>query len=675
MLGSITFQSHSKEDLEVTLSEIQNHIHETYDIKADAKEAPSLSKYVTDRVKTSYFISAAIISIVLAVVASAALWNYQTDYLKLSARTTSNSLIEPVVNRETFIISQVIGELGYEDLVSKITVTDSSNNVLYSNVEIGLPSYLATRKVDPKAFSFNFPIRSDGFIHGYLYLEPDYIKALLPILYILMTVIIVMAMIYTIAIKFILPKAFDKAEKNLKQMSTLLSRLKSELSAIPTLKFNNYNLLEAYKNQFNGLKTNFREIEDIKSFTGDVLMTLQLIQIELDEKNKLSELFQLQSKQVDQLNLTAKSEKDNRRMLQEIASQIAHDIRSPLAALELVSLKSEKLPEELRTLIRTIIARLKDISSGLVSKNQEDLPKHPLKIQSQMEAAAQPELISSIVEEIVAEKRLLNRHLSSLEISFVLNNQSYGLFALVQKSELKRCLSNLLDNAVEAITTEGLVEVSLDCDNTYVIIKVRDNGKGVDPLILPKLSQRGATFGKVGGSGLGLYHAKKKCTEWNGKLNISSELLKGTTVSIHLPTTASPRWFKDSLSMSTKECVLILDDDKSIHRVWRERFSMANTTYVDTKLFHAMSVSDFESNLATLKANGNFDSLHCLLDFELIGQGSTGLDLIEEFHLQSKSTLVTSYYENDSVRARCARLGVPIIPKGLAPFIPISIKD
>ena len=63
------------------------------------------------------------------------------------------------------------------------------------------------------------------------------------------------------------------------------------------------------------------------------------------------------------------------------------------------------------------------------------------------------------------------------------------------------------------------------------------------------------------------------------------------------------------------------------------------------------------------------------MDYELLGQTRTGLDVIEELQLQKSSILVTSYYEERKIRDRCTNLGVKLLPKGMLGFVPISIKE
>ncbi|MBI5139339.1 hypothetical protein HZA26_01880 [Candidatus Nomurabacteria bacterium] len=55
----------------------------------------------------------------------------------------------------------------------------------------------------------------------------------------------------------------------------------------------------------------------------------------------------------------------------EITAQVAHDIRSPLAALNVIEKDLACLPEEVRIILRGAINRIRDIANGLLQKNRE----------------------------------------------------------------------------------------------------------------------------------------------------------------------------------------------------------------------------------------------------------------------------------------------------------------
>jgi hypothetical protein len=60
-----------------------------------------------------------------------------------------------------------------------------------------------------------------------------------------------------------------------------------------------------------------------------------------------------------------------------------------------------------------------------------------------------------------------------------------------------------------------------------------------------------------------------------------------------------------------------------------------------------------------------------LIDYELLGQSTNGLDLIESLNIASDAMLVTGRFEEASVLSRCETLGVKMIPESMAGIIPI----
>ena len=63
-----------------------------------------------------------------------------------------------------------------------------------------------------------------------------------------------------------------------------------------------------------------------------------------------------------------------------------------------------------------------------------------------------------------------------------------------------------------------------------------------------------------------------------------------------------------------------------------------------------------------------------LVDYELLNQPLTGLDLIEELGIERYAILVTSRYEEDVIQDRASRLRLPILPKALAGFVPFEVQ-
>ncbi len=213
--------------------------------------------------------------------------------------------------------------------------------------------------------------------------------------------------------------------------------------------------------------------------------------------------------------------------LLEGLSQVAHDMKSPLATLETVLSSTGNFDEEKRNLIKNSISRIKNISKDVLRKNKRIVElKEPVRRTP----------VNRLVLDLVHEK--LHELYSNKSIVINVNNYlPEGELELpLQRSRFKRTISNLLNNAVESLGEGGYVEIDLSVNvNDYLILTITDNGKGIPAHVLPSLGKKGFSYGKKEGNGLGVYAAKKCIREHNGLFKLSSKAGSGTKVVLTLP--------------------------------------------------------------------------------------------------------------------------------------------
>lgn len=355
------------------------------------------------------------------------------------------------------------------------------------------------------------------------------------------------------------------------------------------------------------------------------------------------------------------------------ATQIAHDIRSPLATIDMAISDIKHFPEEKRILLRCAINRIHDIANGLLHSNkmlkQENLTlieptTHALEYETVM--------LSSIINSITSEKRTQYRSKKSIEIISHVSKSAYGVFSNINKSELKRVLSNLINNAVESIQKqEGVVKIELSKDNNYAKIEISDNGIGIPEELLSRLGREKISYNKISGNGLGLFHAFTAIERMNGFITIDSTINFGTTITIKLPEAMPPKWFMPILYLENINKIIILDDDITVHNIWNERFKEKFKDLEYTfSIEHFTNPNEFEKWI-----NTNFRLNFLLLcDYEFVSYNETGLDIIKKHKLVNKSILVTSHYDSDYIQNYCLDLGIKLIPKDTTTYIPIEIK-
>lgn len=240
---------------------------------------------------------------------------------------------------------------------------------------------------------------------------------------------------------------------------------------------------------------------------------------------------------------TAEAEKEA--AIGRMAAQVAHDIRSPLASLEAVLKGAATIPAEQRELVKSALGRITIIAGNLLESYRGRVP-----------VSAQE--LGPLIEGVLAEKRA--QFASRPEIAISFSCEPEGCRAAVNAAELQRIISNLLNNAAEAIVKNGLISVSLNRKNENIHISISDPGRGIPPEVLALLGRKGETHGKPGGTGLGLYHARVTAESWGGSLSIVSAPGEGTTVQLTLPRASAP---------GSGSRVALIDDDPLVRMNWK----------------------------------------------------------------------------------------------------------
>ena len=386
------------------------------------------------------------------------------------------------------------------------------------------------------------------------------------------------------------------------------------------------------------------------------------------------ELEKLRLKNVEHIQLLR--ELAVSKAISDLAAQVVHDIRSPLVALDAALKHAEQLPEKQRVIVRHAVNRIRDIANNLLEKNRLQTGTAAAATAAGIPVAGEPpavHLLSSLIDPVITEKRLSFESKPGINIDFKLTRESYGLFASIAPVEFRRMLSNLVNNAVEALGDKGAVDVDLAHNDKTIVLTVSDDGKGIPPEILAKLGRRGETHGKAGGSGLGLFHARSTAENWGGSLAITSELGKGTAVTIKLPKAEAPPEFVPALLLPPGRPVVVLDDDATIHQVWQGRFDSARVREHDIEIIHLSEPDKLRDWFKTNPAKA--ESAICLFDYELLGYKETGLSLAGELNIASKVILVTSRSEEPQIIEECKRLKIRMIPKGLVSLAPITIQE
>jgi putative PEP-CTERM system histidine kinase len=101
---------------------------------------------------------------------------------------------------------------------------------------------------------------------------------------------------------------------------------------------------------------------------------------------------------------------------------------------------------------------------------------------------------------------------------------------------LRKVITNLLLNARDSLKENGRIELFTTQQNGCAVLSVRDNGTGMSPEFLSRSLFRPFKTTKKGGIGIGMFQSKAIIDAHGGRIEVETELGRGTTFRIILPT-------------------------------------------------------------------------------------------------------------------------------------------
>lgn len=217
----------------------------------------------------------------------------------------------------------------------------------------------------------------------------------------------------------------------------------------------------------------------------------------------------------------------------------SHELRTPLSILRMdLETEAQDTNAHPKTKERAIsnleeVARMSHLVEDLLvlSRMDEDHTK-PQKFT--------PVILGTLITSIIDR---LNPLAQKQSITLIAEDSVTGPEVRIYSHEdiLNRILTNLIKNAIVYNVPQGTVSVALAKDSREARITITDTGIGIATEELDNIFERFYRVDKSrsrqsGGSGLGLAIVKSSVNKLGGKLTIASELGKGTTITVHLPT-------------------------------------------------------------------------------------------------------------------------------------------
>lgn len=247
-----------------------------------------------------------------------------------------------------------------------------------------------------------------------------------------------------------------------------------------------------------------------------------------EEIRKLNEGLEIKVQERTRQLLEAQEElvrKEKLAVLGQVAGSVGHELRNPLGVmnnavyfLQTVLSDADNSVKEYLEIIKSEIAGSERIVSGLLDSVRTK-PPHP-----EMVGVAQ------LIEEVLGKCTIPSAVTVRLDMPAALP------LLRVDAMQIRQVLHNLVSNAVEAMPEGGTLEIRAAADQTAanITVVVSDTGIGVKPEQLGHLFQPLYTT-KARGIGLGLVVVKNLTEANGGRIEVQSEVGKGSSFSITLP--------------------------------------------------------------------------------------------------------------------------------------------
>ena len=260
------------------------------------------------------------------------------------------------------------------------------------------------------------------------------------------------------------------------------------------------------------------------------ILTIQIEDRTFDLKKKVEEVEKANKTLAEEMKMRKKMEKQlmfSERMsgIGKFASGVAHEIRNPLAVISSTAQYIRlELPEndEITKMIDTIIHSTKRASSTIQTllnfskNNQSDFEDNY--ISEVLEKVFQMVEVICKSQKIEVEKEILPE-LPLILLDFV---------------KIEGVLYNVFINAIDAMPNGGKLKVKAFVQNGNIILEIIDNGVGIE---IDKLSNVFEPFytTKENGTGLGLSLVYQIMEAHNGKIEVESEIGKGSKFTMIFP--------------------------------------------------------------------------------------------------------------------------------------------
>lgn len=254
--------------------------------------------------------------------------------------------------------------------------------------------------------------------------------------------------------------------------------------------------------------------------------------IECNEEGELYRLFHEVNSLAAILNAKAENEGRTRKFLQNIISDISHQLKTPLAALNIYNgiIQTEAQTKDLPT-----VKEFCDLSDQELDRI-ETLVQNLLKIAKFDAGTIMIEKKAENIAEMMEEVKKIFSFRAECEGKEIVLSGEEALSFLCDRNWIMEAVGNLVKNALDHTESGNHIWIEWGKAANVVQIKIKDNGKGIHPEDLHHIFKRfyRSRYSKdTQGIGLGLPLAKSVVEAHNGTIEVDSQMGAGTTFGIN----------------------------------------------------------------------------------------------------------------------------------------------
>jgi signal transduction histidine kinase len=272
------------------------------------------------------------------------------------------------------------------------------------------------------------------------------------------------------------------------------------------------------------VKERTKQLEAMRDSVSDYAVQKFELAQELEAKNiEILQQKDYNAKQSEKLRIAYEEIKKLDAFRQQMVRMMIHDLKNPLNVI-LNLTDTSTIPSNPRSIIRQISFDMLDLIVNIleVQKFEE------MKMKMEKENISVHALVNSLIERY--SPLLMS---SSIELK---TNVSQALWINADRHIIKRILENLLGNAIKYTPSGGEIQINASLSGDMILIEVRDNGSGIqddDPDGLFKMytqTENSKNTSYSSSTGIGLAYCKLAVESLGGKIGISSDQGKGTSV-------------------------------------------------------------------------------------------------------------------------------------------------